>query len=241
MAQSDTTPPTIAIVTPEEGASYEQGRPVTAAYSCADEVAPAPSCDGSVAGTPVVSGSAINTSTLGNYTFTIVAKDAAGNSTTATRHYSVVPVSGDVGGGTAATLNLTLGTPASFSPFIPGLAKDYSTTLTANITSTAGDASLSVADPSATATGRLVNGTFALVNALQVSGAPSPGQKVAVAVEPMGPVGSSAAPKKLLTYSGPLGLEPATLTFKQSITGTEPLRTGGYSKTLTFTLSTTQP
>jgi hypothetical protein len=237
MAQSpDTTPPTIAIVTPEEGASYEQGRPVTASYSCADEVAPAPSCDGSVAGSPVASGSAINTSTLGNYTFTIVAKDAAGNSTTATRHYSVVPVSGDVGGGTAATLNLVLGTPAAFSPFIPGLGKDYAATMSATINSSAGDATLSVADPSATATGRLMNGTFALNAPLQVS-ATSPNGASA----PQAAVGGSAAPTKLLTYAGPLGAEAVTLNFKQTIGGAEALRTGGYSKTLTFTLSTTQP
>ncbi len=31
------------------------------------------------------------------------------------------------------------------------------------------------------------------------------------------------------------------MSFKQSIGGTEALRTGGYSKTLTFTLSTTNP
>jgi hypothetical protein len=31
------------------------------------------------------------------------------------------------------------------------------------------------------------------------------------------------------------------ITFKQSIAANEPLRTGAYSKTLTFTLSTTTP
>ena len=236
MAQSDITPPTIAIVTPEEGASYEQGRLVTASYSCADEVAPLPSCDGSVAGSAVPNGTAINTSALGNYEFTVLAKDGAGNTKTTTRHYSVVPVSGDVGGGTAATLNLTLGTPASFSPFIPGLGKDYATSMTATINSSAGDATLSVADPSATATGRLMNGSFALEAPLQVS-ATSPNGASA----PQSAVGGSAAPTKLLTYAGPLGAEAVMLNFKQTIGGTEALRTGGYSKTLTFTLSTTTP
>jgi hypothetical protein len=231
MAQSpDVTPPTITIATPAEGASYEQGQPVTASYACSDDVAVA-SCDGSVA-----SGAAISTAAVGNFDFTVVAKDATGNTQSATRHYSVVAPTGDVGGSTAATLNLTLGTPAAFSPFIPGIGRDYTTSMTATLTSTAADATLWVADPSATATGRLMNGTFALNAPLQV-GATSPNG----VSSPMADVGGSAAPTKLLTYAGPLGAEAATLNFKQTIAGTEALRTGGYAKTLTFTFSTTTP
>ena len=231
MAQGpDVTPPTITIVTPEVGASYEQGRPITASYSCVDETS-VPSCVG-----PVATNTAIDTNTVGSFTFTVLAKDAAGNEQTATRQYTVVAPTGDVGGDTAATLNLALGTAAAFSPFIPGIGKDYSTTMTATLTSTAGDATLSVADPSPTATGRLVNGAFALEAPLQIS-ATSPNG----ASSPQAPVGGSAAPTKLLTYAGPLGAELATLNFKQTIGGTEALRTGGYAKTLTFTLSTTTP
>src|SRR3954470_12555759 len=72
-----------------------------------------------------------------------------------------------VGGSVPATLALTLGTPASFGAFTPGVAKDYTASTTANVISTAGDATLSVADPSSTATGHLVNGTFSLPSALQ--------------------------------------------------------------------------
>ena len=43
---------------------------------------------------------------------------------------------------------LTLGTPATFGAFTPGLAKDYDASMTANVISTAGSASLSIADPS---------------------------------------------------------------------------------------------
>ena len=50
------------------------------------------------------------------------------------------------------------------------MAKDYTATTTATVISTAGDATLSVADPSSTNTGKLVNGTFALPQALQASG-----------------------------------------------------------------------
>ncbi len=55
------------------------------------------------------------------------------------------------------------------------------------------------------------------------------------------PVGGSAAPTTLLTWAEPSPTETITLTFKQSIGATDALRTGAYAKTLTFTLSTTQP
>ena len=42
-----------------------------------------------------------------------------------------------------ATLSLTLGAPASFGSFVPGVAKTYAASTTATVTSTAGDATLS--------------------------------------------------------------------------------------------------
>ncbi len=69
---------------------------------------------------------------------------------------------GSAGGSVPATLSLTLGTPASFGAFTPGVTRTYESATTANVISTAGDATLSVADPSAIATGHLVNGTFFL-------------------------------------------------------------------------------
>ena len=54
-------------------------------------------------------------------------------------------------------------------------------------------------------------------------------------------VGGSSAPTNVLTYSGPMSNDSVTLNFAQSIGANEALRTGTYSKTLTFTLSTTQP
>ena len=51
----------------------------------------------------------------------------------------------------------------------PGAQKDYFATTTANVISTAGDATLSVADPSTTATGHLVNGAFSLPEPLQAN------------------------------------------------------------------------
>ena len=135
---------------------------------------------------------------------------------------------GTVGGSVAPTLALTLGAPASFGPFTPGTAKDYTASTTATIVSTAGDAALSVADPSPTQTGHLVNGAFALPQALQAQAGGGP----------FAPVGSATL---LKTWTAPTSNEAVTVAFKQSIGATDALRTGAYAKTLTFTLSTTTP
>jgi hypothetical protein len=42
-------------------------------------------------------------------------------------------------------------------------------------------------------------------------------------------------------WTGPVSNDAVTIGFKQHIGATQPLRTGTYSKTLTFTLSTTTP
>ena len=134
--------------------------------------------------------------------------DAAGNCS----DYGYAPVTGTV----PATLSLTLGGPATFSAFTPGVAKDYSASTTATVISTAGDATLSVADPSSVATGHLVNGTFSLPSALGGLGV-------------------------IKTWAAPTSNESVPVTFTQHIGATDALRTGTYSKTLTFTLSTTTP
>jgi hypothetical protein len=105
----------------------------------------------------------------------------------------------------------------------------------ATVTSTAADALLTVADPGANP-GHLVNGAFVLPQALQASAA-SPGGTAGAG----GAVGDSAAPTSLLTYTGPVTNDQVTMTFKQGIGTTDALRTGAYSKSLTFTLSTTNP
>jgi aminopeptidase N len=138
---------------------------------------------------------------------------------------------GTVTGSVPATLSLTLGAPASFGAFIPGSARDYTASTQANVVSTAGDAALSVADPSANNTGKLVNGAFALAQPLQVNAKDGT----------FAPVGGAASPTAVLTYTGPVSNDSVALGFKQSIGANEPLRTGTYSKTLTFTLSTTNP
>jgi len=145
-------------------------------------------------------------------------------------------VGGDVSGTVPATLALTLGTPATFGPFTPGATKTYESSTTASVISTAGDATLSIADPSSVANGHLVNGAFSLPEPLQAraSNAANTGTTYAN-------VGSSASPLTLLTWNGPVSNDLVTLGFSQLINATDALRTGTYNKTLTVTLSTTTP
>jgi hypothetical protein len=118
---------------------------------------------------------------------------------------------GNLSGTVPATLSLTLGPPASFGAFIPGVGEDYRADTTASVTSTAGDVALSVSDP-----GRLANGAFSLPRPLVVEL-------------------SKAA------WTGPVSNDQVAIAFRQRIDADDALRTGRYSKTLTFTLSTTTP
>jgi hypothetical protein len=118
---------------------------------------------------------------------------------------------GGVGGTVPPTLSLTLGPPASFGDFAPGVEKTYTASTTATVTSTAGDATLSVSDP-----GHLRNGAFSLPDPLQVS-------------------------LSKTSWTAPVSNDPVAVAFSQHIGAGDPLRTGTYSATLTFTLSTTNP
>jgi hypothetical protein len=118
---------------------------------------------------------------------------------------------GGVSGTVPATLTLTLGPAASFGTFTPGVAREYTASTAANVVSTAGDAALTVSDP-----GHLMNGTFALPQALRVEINPA-------------------------SWSQPVSNATVAITFRQAIAAGDALRTGAYSRTLTFTLSTTTP
>jgi uncharacterized protein (TIGR03118 family) len=161
---------------------------------------------------------------------------AGPNGETAGLFGRIIPNPSEAGGVVPATLSLTLGAPASFGAFTPGTGKDYTTSTTATVISSAGDAALSVADPSTTNTGKLVNGAFALAQPVQATATSAVGTAAAG-----GAVGGSAAPTSLLSYAGPTSNDTVTIAFKQTIGANEALRTGSYSKTFTFTLSTTTP
>jgi M6 family metalloprotease-like protein len=144
-------------------------------------------------------------------TVTLKATSVSDPSKTATATCAATSAGGDVGGSVPATLSLTLGAPASFGAFLPGVDKEYVASTTATVTTTAGDAALTSSDP-----GHLTNGAFSLPEALRVELSKS-------------------------TWTGPASNAAATITFRQHIGASDALRTGAYSKTLTFTLSTTNP
>jgi X-Pro dipeptidyl-peptidase len=176
---------------------------------------------------------------IGTTVVTCTATDANGNTSTGTFDVVVSFIDeddGDVDGEVPATLNLAVGNAAPFSAFTPGLGRDYLTSMSATVTSTAADALLTVSDPSATATGHLVNGAFALPQALQANASSAGGVGGDYTA-----IGGSAAPTQLLAYAGPVSNDSVTIGLKQSIGANDALRTGTYAKTLTFTLSTTSP
>ncbi|MDA0160717.1 LamG domain-containing protein [Solirubrobacter ginsenosidimutans] len=137
-----------------------------------------------------------------------------------------------IGGTVPQVLGLTLSSAsASLGDFAAGVTKEYTSSLTATITTSALNATLSAHDPSSTATGHLVNGTYVMPQALQVK----------AGTGAFAPVGGASAPTPLLTYSGPKSMDPVAIAFKQAIDATDGLHTGAYGKALTFTLSTTAP
>jgi hypothetical protein len=92
----DLQPPTIAGPTfSSPGPYYVNGPPVTVTFTCSDGLGSGvASCTGSG---PVVSGGTLNTSTAGNFTFTVTAIDNVGNKSTASAPYTVsVAPSADV-------------------------------------------------------------------------------------------------------------------------------------------------
>ena len=91
------------------------------------------------------------------------------------------------------------------------MAETYTASTTATVTSSAGDATLSVSEP-----GHLHQRRLQLPQPLQMTLAKS-------------------------TWTGPTSNEAVNVGFTQRIGATDALRTGAYSKTLTFTLSTTAP
>jgi hypothetical protein len=138
-----------------------------------------------------------------------------------------VPV--EVTGSVPSTLSLSLGPVPALGVFQPGVTADYTATLAATVTSSATAAALTVRDPSATATGRLVNGSLALAQPLQLK----------VGSGAFGALNSAGL--ALTAFSTPVGARPVAIDLKQSIAATEPLLTGSYAKTLVFTLSATTP
>ncbi|MDA0180180.1 hypothetical protein OJ997_07730 [Solirubrobacter phytolaccae] len=228
----DSQPPTITAAV--DGGSFKVGAVGTADYTCSDNFG-IDSCTSLVA-----SGSPLDTAKLGTKSFTVTATDTAGNITTKTISYKVNSVEFPVAinASVEATMGLSLPGTLNFGAFVPGIAKSYEANIAASITTNTADTTLSVFDPSATNTGRLVNGTRALATPLTIKFASGNGATGLAG----GPVGGTAAPTPLLSYASPSNTaRSATLFFQQKIAANETLQSGTYGKTLVFTMSTTTP
>ncbi|MBE2315656.1 peptidase M64 [Solirubrobacter sp. CPCC 204708] len=163
---------------------------------------------------PVVAGNTVNgTFECANNSAAVKDFGAANRITGASNGCAATAVSPElpISGTVPATLSLTLASVPAFPTFVPGVTRDYTTTGQANVISTAGNAALTVSEP-----GHLTNGAFTLAEPLRVELSKS-------------------------MWTGPVSNEKVDVTYKQLIKDKDPLRTGTYSKTLTFTLSTTQP
>ena len=230
---ADTTPPTLADIAPISVTTTDPtGTTVNFTTVTTDTQDPAPtvSCT-KASGTKFA---------VGTTPVSCTATDANGNASP-TKSFNVLvtyvnQANGDVNASVPATLALTLGPAAQFGAFTPAVTKTYSASTTANVISTAGDALLSVADPSSTGTGHLVNGSFVLPQPLQARA-----RNAANTGTAFNNVGSSSSPLNLLTWAAPISNDALTLDFSQLVNSNDPLRTGTYAKALTFTLSTTTP
>lgn len=135
--------------------------------------------------------------------------------------------------GISVTQNAVLGT------FEPGLTADYTASTVVSVTSDAQAATLTIADVSTGGIpGHLRHASGAsLPSALEARGTST---DPAATGSPFAPIG--AAPLTLVSYGAPvLTPDPVTVTLRQHVDATDPLRTGGYARTLLLTLSTTTP
>jgi hypothetical protein len=233
---TDSIAPTITISSPLDGAMIPIGTAVNLAFTCEDANVVA-SCTATDRGNAIANGAALPTAAdqVGPHTINVTARDNAGNITTKSVTYNVVNAqNGGVSGTVPATLALSISQAAALGSFVPGVAGEYTSDVAANVISTAGDAALSVMDPSSTATGHLVNGAFSLPEALQVRAT-----RAGVTNTVFAPLGTG--PLNLLSWTAPASNDAVTISFKQVIKANDALRTGTYSKALTFTLSTTTP
>jgi len=111
----DVTPPVVALDTPADGGQYPLGGSVAANYQCTDGQfgSGVATCTGDVA-----DGAPIDTSTLGEHSFTVTASDNEGNVSAPVTHvYTVVPAGND-----HTPPDITLTTPPDGAVYSQGAA-----------------------------------------------------------------------------------------------------------------------
>jgi hypothetical protein len=83
--KADAVKPSVNITAPDDGAAIKLGKVTTAKFKCVDRESGLDTCVGTVG-----NGSPLDTSTVGEHTFTVTGTDVAGNQTVQTVHYTVV-------------------------------------------------------------------------------------------------------------------------------------------------------
>ena len=117
---------------------------------------------------------------------------------------------------------LSLGVGGELQPRSPpGVARTYTASLGRRRGLDRGRRDAGGERPESNASGHLVNGAYTLAQPLLRRGRPAAGHRQDV--------------------DGAASHDPVTIALPQTIGANEPLRTGTYAKTLTFSLSTTQP
>ena len=206
----------------------------------------------------VIATQAMSTKTTGEYTLTsadightirvlVTAHNSSGSSAPATSEPTAVvtaSVAVVVEGKVPFTQTLaTTCSPVVLGPFVPGKPQAYNGTCSLKATSTAAESKLVAEDASAIDKGHLVqvyeHGAFKATYEL-----PAPLETNAT-VSNQGGIGgaltSLVTPVTLLTYAKPFSEDEVTVAFNQKIGLHDQLHTGTYSKTITLTLSTTEP
>ncbi len=127
-------------------------------------------------------------------------------------------------------------TTVKLGEFLPGVPANYHNTCAVTATDTGGNGKLTAEDKEAKGhEGHLMNGSYFLPKALEAK---------AIDAQSLGGGGaltSLESPVVLLSWSAPFSADVITTTFNQPIAKTDGLRTGTYAKTITLTLSTTEP
>ncbi|MDA0139368.1 family 16 glycoside hydrolase [Solirubrobacter deserti] len=233
---ADVTPPTVTptLDPAQPGPSGGYDGPVTVALAGQDETPGTVTVEYRLDGGEWTAYTApFQVTGSGTHTVEYRATDATGNvSNVASTTFAITTkaqTNHDIVGAVPPTLSVSLATVSPLGTFIPGVGADYTARTDATVTSTAGQAALTVVDPSTAAPGKLVNGNHVLAQPLQVRAG-------ADAFAPLG-----ASPTALTAFDAPVSGATVPVEFKQSIGANDGLRTGQYSKTLTFTLSTTTP